>query len=126
MSPGSHANASIVLHPPVGSFVEAMNSSNLEPLLAAFAEDALVNDQLRDYCGKVAIREWAERDIIGERLTMTVTNVVKHYGNFLVTANIDGNFDKRGLPDPLVLTFYFNIYNDLIVQLIILRKLSNI
>jgi len=90
----------IALHPPVASFVEAMNSFDLERLLAAFAEDALVNDQLRDYCGKVAIREWAERDIIGDRLTMTVTNVVKHYCNFFVTANIDGNFDKRGLPDP--------------------------
>jgi hypothetical protein len=126
MSPVSHTNAAIVLHPSVASFVEAMNSFNLERLLAAFAEDALVNDQLRDYCGKAAIREWAERDIIGERLTMTVTNVAKRYGNFLVTANIDGNFDKRGLPDPLVLTFYFTICNDLIVQLIILRKLSNI
>ena len=89
--------------------------------MATFAEDALVNDQLRDYWGKQSIREWAKRDIIGERLTMDVTKVVNHYGNFIVTANVDGNYDKRG-PDPLVLAFYFTSQSDLIVQLIILRN----
>ena len=59
---------------------------------------------------------------IGERLTMNVTKVIKHYGNFIVTANVDGNYDKRGLPDPLVLAFYFTVQSDLIVQLIILRN----
>jgi hypothetical protein len=48
--------------------------------------------------------------------------VTKHYGNFIVTANVDGNFDKRGLPDPLVLAFYFTRHRNLIVQLIILRN----
>ena len=65
--------------------------------MATFAEDALVNDKLRDCWGKPAIREWAKRDIRGERLTMDATRVINHYGNFIVTANIDGNNDKRGL-----------------------------
>ena len=91
-----------------------------------FADDALVNDQLRDYWGKAAIRGWAERDIIGEGLTIAVTKIVKHYDNFIVTANIDGNFDKRGLPDPLVLAFYFTPHTDLIIQLIILRNRQDI
>jgi hypothetical protein len=106
----------------VAAFVEATNSFDLERLLAPFAEDALVNDQLRDYWGKPAIRDWAKRDIIGERLTMNVTKVIDHYGNFIVTANVDGDFDKRSLPDPLVLAFYFTAQADLIVQLIILRN----
>jgi hypothetical protein len=86
------------------------------------ADDALVNDQLRDYWGKTAIREWAERDIIGVHLTMNVTEAIEHYGNFIVTANVDGSFDKRGLPEPLVLAFYFTLHVDQIVQLIILRN----
>jgi hypothetical protein len=110
------------LPPLVAAYVEATNSCDLERLLATFSEDALVNDQLRDYWGKPAIREWAERDIIGERLTMAITTVIEHYGNFIVSANVDGNFDKRGLPDPLVLAFYFTPHNDQIVQLIILRN----
>jgi hypothetical protein len=111
------------LPPLVAAYVEATNSfDDLDRLLAIFADDALVNDQLRDYWGKAAIREWAERDIIGERLTMVITTIIEHYGNFIVSANVDGNFDKRGLPDPLVLAFYFTPHTDRIVQLIILRN----
>ena len=115
-------NAPVALPPLVAAYVEATNSFDLERLMSTFAEDALVNDQLRDYWGKPTIREWAKRDIIGERLTMNVTKVISHYGNFIVTANVDGNYDKRGLPDPLVLAFYFIPQSDLIVQLIILRN----
>jgi hypothetical protein len=121
MSPAP-PNASVVLPPLVAAYVEATNNFDISRLLAIFAEDALVNDQLRDYWGKSAIREWARRDIIGEKLTMKVINVINHYENFIVTANVDGNFDKRGLPDPLVLAFYFTAQRDLIVQLIILRN----
>ena len=125
-SPSSSSNAPVALPPLVAAFVEATNSFDLEGLMVTFADDALVNDQLRDYWGKAAIRGWAERDIIGERLTIAVTEVVKHYDNLIVTADIDGNFDKRGLPDPLVLAFYFTLHNDLIIQLIILRNRRDI
>jgi ketosteroid isomerase-like protein len=122
----SSSNVPIALPPLIAAFVEATNSFDLERLMATFADDALVNDQLRDYWGKAAIRNWAERDIIGERLTVAVTKVVEHYDNFIVTANIDGNFDKRGLPDPLVLAFYFTHHSDLVIQLIILRNRRDI
>jgi ketosteroid isomerase-like protein len=119
---GPPANASTALPALVAAYVEATNSFDLERLLATFADDALVNDQLRDYWGKPAIREWAERDIIGESLTMDVTEVIEHYGNVIVTANVDGKYDKRGMPDPLVLAFYFTPHGNRIVQLIILRN----
>src|SRR5246127_1894922 len=122
----SSPDAPISLPPLVAAFVEATNSFDLEQLMATFADDALVNDQLRDYWGKAAIRDWAERDIVGDRLTIAVTKVVSHYGNFIVTANVNGNFDKRGLPDPLVLAFYFTPHHELIVQLIILRNRGDI
>jgi hypothetical protein len=70
-------------------------------------DDALVNDQLRDYWRKPAIREWAARDIIGQSLTDNggVTTVIEHYGNLIVTANVGGTFDMRELPDLLVHSF---------------------
>jgi hypothetical protein len=114
--------APAVLPPSAAAFVEAINSFDLEGLLATFADDALVNDQLRDYWGKPAIREWAALDIIGQSLTMDVTNVIEHYGNFIVTANVVGKFDMTGLPDPLGYAFYFTPHGDRIVQLIILRN----
>jgi len=114
------------LPPPVAAYVEATNNFDLDRLLVTFADDALVNDQLRDYRGKEAIREWAMSDIIGQNLTMNLTSVIEHYGNYIVTANVDGTFDKRGLPDPLVLAFYFTLHGDRIVQLIILRNRHDI
>jgi hypothetical protein len=112
------------LPPLVAAFVQATNSFDLDALIAGFADDALVNDQLRDYWGKSAIREWAARDIIGERLTMNVVKIRELYGHCILTANVDGNYDKRGLPEPLVLTFYFSAHGDQIVQLIILHNQS--
>jgi hypothetical protein len=67
--------------------------------------------------GKPTVREWAKRDIIGERLTMKhIANGINRHGNFIVTANVDGNYDKRGLPDPLVLAFYRTVQSELIVS----------
>jgi hypothetical protein len=110
----------------VAAYIHATNLGDLDALLGTFVDDALVNDQLQDYWGKEAIALWAARDIIGERLTLKVVKTVEHYGQLIVTAHVDGMFDKRGLPDPLVLTFYFSSYREKIVQLIILRNQSGI
>jgi hypothetical protein len=112
------------LPPTVAAFIRATNLGDLNALVATFVDDALVNDQLTDYWGKDAIAAWAARDIIGERLTLEVVAVVEHYGHSIVTAHVDGLFDKRGLPDPLVLVFYFSSYDNKIFQLIILRNQS--
>jgi ketosteroid isomerase-like protein len=109
---------------PIEAYVRATNASDLEGLVASFHERALVNDQLRDHWGKQAIRDWAAREVIGECLTMRVVKVVEHHGHVVVSANINGNLDTRGLPDPLVLSFYFSAPDDKIVLLIILRNES--
>ena len=122
IEPSTPANPQVAPPLLVATFIEATNSLDVERLLTTFAEDALVNDQLRDYWGKPAIRQWAERDLVGEKLTIKVTKVVNHYGNCIVTADVGGNFDRRGLPDPFVLAFYFTTHGNLLVQLIILRN----
>lgn len=123
----SHGPAApLALPSSVASYVDATNDGHLDELLASFVDDALVNDQLVDHWGKDAIREWALRDVIGERMTLKVVKVIQHYGHSIVTAYVDGAFDKRGLPDPLTLSFYFSLFNDKIVQLIILRNQAGI
>jgi hypothetical protein len=76
-------NGPVALPPPVAAHVEATNSFDRERLMATFAEDALVNDQLRDYWGTPTIGEWAKRDIIGESLTMNATKVINTMGTSL-------------------------------------------
>jgi hypothetical protein len=119
-------HASLSLPSVIRAYIDATNNVDLQRLVATFADDALVNDQLCDYWGKPAISEWAQHDIIGENMKMEVTKVVKHYGNYIIEANVDGSFDKRGLPDPLVLAFYFTVEGNQIVQLIILRNRSDV
>jgi hypothetical protein len=100
----------------VATFVDAVNALDLEMF-------ASVNDQLREFRGQEQIRSWAASEIIGEKFKMTVVDADRRYGNCVVNATVDGEFDKRGLPDPLLLTFYFSVQGERIIQLIILRNL---
>lgn len=107
---------------PVVAYIDGSNAFDLNAVVAAFAETALVNDQLHEYVGVSAIRNWAAREIISDRVTMEVTRTALRGNNIAVVANIDGEYDKTGLPTPLTLTFYFSIGGDRIEQLIILRN----
>ena len=79
-----------------------------------------MNDVQREFWGKAAIAKWAESEILGPKVTMDVVDPVDHYGDSIVTAKLEGNYDKTGLPDPLILTFYFTLRGDKITKLIIL------
>jgi hypothetical protein len=105
---------------PVAAYIQATNDHDSTTFLASFTEDALVNDIQREFWGKAEIAKWAEREIFGAKVTMEVVRAVDHYGDLIVTAKLDGDYDKTGLPDPLLLTFYFTLRGDKITKLIIL------
>jgi hypothetical protein len=86
----------------------------------------MVNDHRVELRGLAAIREWTEREIVGDKVTMYVTQSIQQYGNVIITAHMDGEYDKSGLPDPLVLTFYFSVHADRVVQLIIVHNKSGV
>jgi hypothetical protein len=110
----------------VEGFVTAVNAFDVGAALGEFAEDALVNDIRREFRGQTAIRRWIEQEIVGDRVTLAMLGFREHYGDVIVTSRVDGAYDKTGLPDPLVLTFYFTLrltpHGDRIVQLIIIRN----
>jgi hypothetical protein len=106
----------------VAAYIAATNAFDADALIGCFAKGALVNDQLRDYWDLDAIKAWAEREIIGDKVTMKVVKVVEHFGDAIVTAHVDGDYDKTGLPGPLVLAFHFTVRADKIVRLIILNN----
>jgi ketosteroid isomerase-like protein len=109
----------------VAAFVQSTNARDLEGVMAAFSEDAMVNDDLQERWGKVAIREWAEQEFIGQGVTIFVVKCVERAFLAVVTSHVDGDFDQRGMPYPLVLSFYFAMDGENIVQLIILRNQSD-
>jgi hypothetical protein len=119
----SHSSGSI-LPLKVAQFIEATNAGDLSRLLGVFAVDSIVNDQLQQWRGIAQLSEWAERDVIGQQLSFRATHCLQHYGHCVVAAHADGNFDKRGLPDPLEVLLYFTLAEGKIVQLIVLRDHS--
>ena len=115
------SQVSILPHP-VARFVVGINTADTALVLSQFVEDAIVNDQLREYCGVESIRRWVEQDCIGKALAIDVVHARRHYGQMILTGRIEGEFDKRGLSNPLLLTFYFTQDGGKVVQLIVLPK----
>jgi hypothetical protein len=107
---------------PVAAFIGAVNAGDLSAILATFTAGALVNDELQEHWGREAIAHWAARAVLAQRLSLAAARVVLNDNHAVVTAAASGTFDKRGLPDPLLLTFYFSIHDGKLDQLLILRN----
>ena len=75
---------------PITEYIEAANTYDGDRLIAAFADDALVNDARREFWGTDAIKRWSDQEVIGDKVTMDVKNVKEHYGDFVVDALVEG------------------------------------
>jgi hypothetical protein len=51
-----------------------------------------------------------------------VREVVDHYGDTIVRAKYDGDFDKTNLPDELIMSNYFSVREGKIVSLVVIRN----
>src|ERR1700731_198797 len=115
-------STSTVLQGIVAEHVAAVNAFDEDAIVATFADDALVNDAHREFWGTDAIRRWVAKEMVGDRVTIEVTEMIEHYGENIVRGRYDGMFDKTNLPDELVLTNYFTVRNAKIVRLIVIRN----
>src|ERR1700748_1101900 len=109
------------LPPVVAGHIDAVNTHDEDAIVATFAADALVNDVHREFWGTEAIRRWVAREIVGDRVTVAVTEVLDHHGDTIVRGRYDGDYDKTNLPDELILTSYFTAAEGKIATLIISR-----
>ena len=106
----------------VADHVAAVNAFDEDAIVATFADDALVNDAHREFWGSAAIRRWVAREMVGDKVTIEVTEVIDHHGDTIVRGRYDGEYDKTSLPDELILTNYFTPRNGKIVRLIVIRN----
>src|ERR1700760_1061667 len=106
----------------IETFINAMNKHDDEAFINVFAEDALVNDVARNFWGKQQIKNWADEEIITPKITFKPDEVIEHYGDFFITALIDGNYDKTKVPDPLYLDYFFTVKGDKIVKMIVVKN----
>jgi hypothetical protein len=96
----------------VAELFTAINAFDTDAIMDTFTDDALVNDVQREFWGKDDIRRWVEREIVGVKVTVEVTDAIQHDGLTVVQGVYDGEYDKTGLPDPLILTHYVIVAED--------------
>ena len=104
----------------VAEFIRATNAGDLAALIALFAADAQVNDQLRNFWGLAEIAPWLEAEIVGERVALKPLSVRKHYDVVIVAAEISGAFEAPRLPQPMTVDLHFTLQGSRIVRLLVL------
>ena len=104
----------------VAENVRAINAHDLDAMVATFADDAYVNDARRQIDGIDAIRRWAEKEIIGDSVTIEPLEVTDHYGETIVRGKYDGTYDKTNLPAELIMTNYYNVVDGKVVSLTVI------
>jgi hypothetical protein len=107
----------------IADHIKAVNAFDTDAIVATFAPDAYVNDNRREIKGIDAIRRWVEREMVGDKVTLDVREVVDHYGDVIVRAAYDGDYDKSRLPPgELIMSNYFSIRGSKIVSLAVIRN----
>jgi ketosteroid isomerase-like protein len=100
-------------------FIKATNEHDGEAFIQTFANDAMVNDFARNFWGKAEIKKWSDKEMIGDKVTMQAEEIIEHYGDYLITALTDGNYDKKAAPDPTYLDYFFTLKEGKIVKMIV-------
>jgi hypothetical protein len=108
------------LPPGIVEFIDGVNAFDIGRVMATFADDALVNDNHREFWGKPAIQSWVASEMVGDHVTIEVTEVIDHRGMAVVRGRYDGEYDKTGLPDELIGTNYFEIEDGKIARLFVI------
>jgi hypothetical protein len=108
------------LPPVVAEHIAAVNAFDNDRIVATFAPDAYVNDNRREIRGIEAIRKFMAKEFVGDHVTMEVREVIDHYGDIIVRAKYDGDYDKTNLPDELIMSSYFALRDGKIVSLAVI------
>lgn len=106
----------------IAAHIAAVNAFDTDAIVATFTKDAYVNDNRREIAGIDAIRRWVEKEMVGVHVTLDVREVVDHYGDTIVRAAYEGDYDKTNLPDELIMSNYFGVRDGKIVSLAVIRN----
>jgi SnoaL-like domain len=104
--------------PPIAdSYVRSINEQDSLAFMALFADAAVVDDVGRTFHGLASIKDWSDREIFDVRVTLQVMDVVDLDGEVVITTEVGGDFDRTGLPDPVVIDHYIQANGGKIVGL---------
>jgi ketosteroid isomerase-like protein len=80
----------------IAEHIRAVNAFDIDAIVRTFTPDALVNDNRREIVGREAIRQWVAKELVGDRVTMEIREVIEHYGGTIVRARYDGLLTRAG------------------------------
>jgi ketosteroid isomerase-like protein len=104
----------------VAEHIDAINAGDTDRAVATFAEDAYVNDNRREFVGIDAIRRWVTNEVVANKVTIDVREVLDvgdaHHG----IAVMECTFDRTDPPDDIFMTNYFSMRDGKIVSLMII------
>src|ERR1700756_4303230 len=60
----------------VAEHIDAINAGDTDRAVATFAEDAYVNDNRREFVGIDAIRRWVTNEVVANKVTIDVREVL--------------------------------------------------
>jgi ketosteroid isomerase-like protein len=113
---------STVLPAVIEAFIKATNDHDANAFMACFANDAMVNDFARNFWGTDSIKKWSSKEMIGDKVTFEIDEVIDHHGDYIITALTDGNYDKSKSPDPTYLDYFFTLEGGKIVKMIVIKN----
>jgi SnoaL-like protein len=99
------------------AYIRATNDHDAAAFISLFAGNAIVNDAGREFRGIEAIKAWSDREIFDAMVTLEVLAVADGNGETVVTTKVDGNFDKTGLPDPVIINHHITVDGEKIAGL---------
>lgn len=97
------------LDPTIARYFATADGSDPDTFASAFTEDATVTDEGRTHRGRAEIVAWRAAANAKYRVTVTPRTVTARDGLTVVTALVEGDFPKAGLPDPLLLDYRFGL-----------------
>ena len=100
----------------VRAHLDAVNAGDLDGVMSTFADDPFVAAQFQAR-GRDAVRALIAREFIDDRVTLEVRETSDHHGDCIVRVRYDGDYDKTGLPDPLIMTNYYGLRDGKIITL---------
>ncbi len=101
----------------ISDYVTTSNLPDPDGFVACFAEDAVVVDEGQDRQGKDAINSWSAEYHFAVHVKLEPVKAKQEGTEYVVTCKIDGDFDKTGLPDPLLLDYHFHVKDGKITRL---------
>ena len=108
----------LTIQEPIKSAIEAANHHNSILFLSNFADSAVLTDEGQEYQGIAAIKKWGDEKLFGANVTFNIIDVRRSGDTSIVTAEVDGDFDKTGLPDPFVMALHFVTSGSKIIRLV--------